>query len=142
MNCVLLKGRLVRDPDIRYSQADKSLCIASFTLAVNRPFAKKDNKDEQQADFISCKAFGKTGELVEKYLGKGREICIRGQIQTGSYTNKDGNKVYTTDVRVDELDFCGNKNDSSSNTNKATTNNSGDGFMNIPDGMDEELPFN
>lgn len=143
MNCVVLKGRLARDPNIKYSN---DMCIASFTIAVNRSFAKKD--DDVKADFISCKAFGKTGEVVEKYIGKGREIAIRGRIQTGNYTNKDGNKVYTTDVIAEEIDFCGSKKDGDNNGNGGNGNSSsgnnasaGEGFMNIPDGIDEELPF-
>ena len=131
MNQVNLLGRITRDPDIRYSQGEKSTCVAKFSLAVNRKF-KKD-----EADFINCIAFGKTAELIEKYIRKGSQLAVTGSIQTGSYTNKDGNKVYTTDVLVSELDFCGGKNETSNQGQPAS-----DGFMNIPDGIDEELPFN
>ena len=128
-------GRLVADPEIRYSQGGNATCIARYTLAVNRKFKKEG---EQDADFISCVAFGKNGEFAEKYLCKGMKIAVEGRIQTGSYTNKDGQKVYTTDIVVEGHDFCESK--GASTQNNAPAND--DGFMNIPDGLDEDLPFN
>lgn len=143
MNKVILMGRLTRDPEVRYSQGEKSTAVARYTLAVDRKF-KRDG--EQNADFINCIAFGKAGEFVEKYLHKGTKIAVTGRIQTGSYTNKDGQKVYTTDVVVEEQEFAESKgNGGSGNTPAAPANQSpadSDGFMNIPDGIDEELPFN
>lgn len=136
MNKVILIGRLTADPEVRYSQGEQSLCIARYRLAVNRK-ASKDR--EQEADFISCIAFGKQGEFVEKYLFKGMKIAVTGRIQTGSYTDKDGRKVYTTDVIAEEHEFCESKQNNDSATK---TNSNGDGWMNIPDGIDEyELPF-
>ena len=140
MNRVILTGRLVRDPEVRYSQGEKSIAIARYTLAVDRKFKKEG---EQSADFISCVAMGKNGEFAEKYLKQGTKIAIEGRIQTGSYTNKDGNKVYTTDVIVEGHEFCesksSNQNNSQSNNNNPAPNS--DGFISIPDGIDEELPF-
>lgn len=132
-------GRLTRDPEIRYSQGGNSLAIARYTLAVDRRF-KKDG--EQTADFINCIAFGKNGEFAEKYLRKGTKVAVTGRIQTGNYTNKDGVKVYTTDVVVEEHEFAESKN--TQQTNNQTQQNqqaTGDEFMNLPDGIDEELPF-
>lgn len=135
-------GRLVREPEVRYTIGENQTAIARYTLAVDRRF----NKDEQSADFISCVAFGKNGEFAEKYLHKGTKIAIVGHIQTGSYTNKDGQKVYTTDVVVEEQEFAESKNASGGNNGSGyagqQSNGAGDGFMNIPDGIDEELPFN
>lgn len=136
-------GRLVREPEVRYTIGENQTAIARYTLAVDRRF----NKDEQSADFISCVAFGKNGEFAEKYLHKGTKITIVGRIQTGSYTNKDGQKVYTTDVVVEEQEFAESKNASGSNNGGGNaghqSNGAGDGFMNIPDGIDDaELPFN
>ena len=145
MNKVILMGRIVRDPEIRYSQGEKSTAIARYSLAVPRKF-KRDG--DQECDFISCVAFGKLGEFAEKYLRKGTKIVIVGRIQTGSYTNKDGQKVYTTDVVVEEQEFAESKNASSQNSDNRTSSPHGsapdsDGFMNIPDGIDDsELPFN
>ena len=143
MNKVHLMGRLTRDPEVRYSQGENATAIARYTLAVDRRYNR--NNDEQSADFINCVAFGRNGEFAEKYLRKGTKIVVTGRIQTGSYTNKDGVKVYTTDVVVEEQDFAESKNNSSagngSNSAPATQDTS-DGFMNIPDGIDEELPFN
>lgn len=142
MNKVIIMGRLVRDPDVRYSQnGTDSIAIARYTLAVDRRRSSRDN--EQSADFISCVAFGKAGEFAEKYLHQGTKIAIIGRIQTGSYTNKDGHKVYTTDVIVEEQEFA----ESKANNNQAPSNNASsgsfDGFMSIPDGVDDEgLPFN
>ena len=138
MNKVMLMGRLTRDPDVRYSQGENASTIARFSLAVDRRF----NNSEQTADFISCIAFGKTAEFIEKYFIKGTKIVIEGRIQTGSYTNKDGQKVYTTDVVCEQVEFAESKNNSSSNENQNRPNVNSDGFMNIPDGIDEELPFN
>lgn len=142
MNCSQLVGRLVRDPEIKYSQGQNSICIASFTIAVDRRF-KRDG--EPTADFINCKAFGKQGEFVEKYFSKGKRIGLVGRIQTGSYTNKDGNKVYYTEVICDQVEFVDNKGDSGNGggqTQQTAAAKPDDGFMNIPDGIDEELPFN
>ena len=116
MNKVILMGRLTRDPEVRYSQAAEPLAIARYTLAVDRRFQRRDNSgNEQTADFISCVAFGRQGEFAEKYLKQGTKIAITGRIQTGSYTNKDGNKVYTTEVIVEEQEFAESKNASSGN---------------------------
>lgn len=162
MNKVILMGRLTRDPEIRYSQGENSMAIARYTLAVDRRFNR--NGDENSADFIGCVAFGKSAEFAERYLHKGTKIVVTGRIQTGSYTNKDGVKVYTTDVVVEDQEFAESKNSAGNNDggyNNAGFGNSGynnsgygsaparpqptaagDGFMNIPDGIDEELPFN
>jgi single-strand DNA-binding protein len=146
MNKVILMGRLTRDPDVRYSSGDSSTAVARYTLAVDRRF--KRNGDDQTADFINCVAFGRQGEFAEKYLRKGVKIAVTGRIQTGSYTNKDGQKVYTTDVVIDEQEFAESKNAAGEGTNtgftpidNAQAADPGDGFMNIPDGIDEELPF-
>ena len=141
MNKVILMGRLTRDPEVRYAQGNDNMAIASYSLAVDRRF-KKDG-DEQTADFINCIAFGKAGEFAEKYFRKGTKIAVVGRIQTGSYTNKDGQKVYTTDVVVEEQEFAESKGSGSTEGAQTTKTPSGsDGFMNIPDGIDEELPFN
>ena len=187
MNKVILMGRLTRDPDIRYTQGDSQMCIARYTLAVDRRF-NRNNNDGQNADFISCVAFGRSGEFADKYLRKGTKIAVTGRLQTGSYTNKDGVKVYTTDVVVEDQEFAESKNasqnsgqsygggrdsrDSYSGGNRGGSygerrddrrdrDQGGqtmggynapqggndrqadaiDGFMNIPDGIDEELPF-
>lgn len=148
MNKVILMGRLTRDPEVRYSQGENSTAVARYTLAVDRRFRR--DGDQQTADFINCVAFGHQGEFAEKYLRKGIKIAITGRIQTGSYTNKDGQKVYTTDVVVEEQEFAESKTASERNGNPSTPapqegpepSSSGDGFMNIPDGIDEELPFN
>lgn len=141
MNKVELVGRLTRDPEIRYTQGENASAIARFSVAVNRRF--KNAEGNYEADFINCIAFGKNAEFIEKYFTKGMAIGLSGRIQTGSYTNKDGQKVYTTDVVVEETEFVESK---SSNT---TTNNASptpetlakDDFMNIPDDVDGELPF-
>ena len=139
MNKVILMGRLTRDPEVRMSG---DTAVARFSLAVDRRF-KKDG--EQTADFINCVAFGKTGEFIEKYGRKGTKFVVEGRIQTGSYTNKDGQKVYTTDVVVEQVEFAeskasvdGNATNNTSNSNTPTDTS----FMDIPDGIDEELPFN
>ena len=145
MNKVILMGRLTRDPEVRYSQGEQATAIARYTLAVDRRF-KRDA--EQTADFIGCVAFGKLGEFAEKYLRKGTKVVVTGRIQTGSYTNKDGQKVYTTDVVVEECEFAESKNAAGDNSQftpsdrPSPSSAAGDGFMNIPDGIDEELPFN
>ena len=136
MNKVILMGRLTKDPEVRYSQGENATAVARYTLAVDRQF-KRDG--DQSADFINCIAFGKRGEFAEKYLRKGTKIAVVGRIQTGSYTNKDGQKVYTTDVIVDEHEFVESKASQQNGGDSAPV--SSDGFTSIPDGIDEELPF-
>lgn len=145
MNKVILMGRLTRDPEVRYSQGENASAVARYTLAVDRRF-RRDG--EATADFIGCVAFGRAAEFAEKYLRQGTKIAVTGRIQTGSYTNRDGVKVYTTDVVVEEQEFAESKaaGGSSSESYQASpmpspSANIGDGFMNIPDGIDEELPF-
>ncbi len=146
MNKVILMGRLTRDPEVRYSQGEQATAVARYTIAVDRRF-KRDG-DQQSADFIGCVAFGRLGEFAEKYLRKGTKVAITGRIQTGSYTNRDGQKVYTTDVVVEECEFAESKNAGGDNSGFIPVDRpspgsaAGDGFMNIPDGIDEELPFN
>lgn len=148
MNKVILMGRLTRDPDIRYSTGDQTMAIARYTLAVDRRGRRDQNNDNQQtADFISCVAFGRSAEFAEKYLRKGLKICVTGRIQTGSYTNKEGQKVYTTDVVVEDHEFAESKNASGGGDSysqapaPSAPSDAADGFMNIPEGIDEELPF-
>ena len=136
MNKVILIGRCTRDPEVRYSQGENATAVARYTLAVDRQF-KRDG--DQSADFINCIAFGKRGEFAEKYLRKATKIAVVGRIQNGSYTNKDGNKVYTTDVVVDEHEFVESKASQQNGGDSAPV--SSDGFTSIPDGIDEELPF-
>lgn len=146
MNKVVLMGRLTRDPEVRYSAGENAMAIARYTLAVDRRFRREN---EASADFINCVTFGKSAEFAEKYFRQGLKVVVAGRIQTGSYTNRDGVKVYTTDVVVEEQEFAESKNSSGSNNSAANntsqssrpTSNAGDGFMNIPDGIDEELPF-
>ncbi len=149
MNKVILMGRLTRDPEIRYSQGEKATAVARYTLAVDRSY-RRDG--ENNADFIGCVAFGRTAEFAEKYFRQGTKIAIVGRIQTGSYVNKDGVKVYTTDVVVDEQEFAESKAASQNNAGYGGSYQAaapkpepsaaiGDGFMNIPEGIDEELPF-
>ena len=145
MNKVILMGRLTRDPNVRYSPRNNSqeeMAIARYTLAVDRRGAKDG---QQSADFISCVAFGRDGEFAEKYLKQGTKVVVTGRIQTGSYTNRDGQKVYTTDVIVEEQEFAESKRSSENAGNGKNAAPApfpdGDGFMNIPDGIDEELPF-
>lgn len=146
MNKVILMGRLTRDPAITYSQQDTQTMIARYTLAVDRRF---NRNGEQTADFISCVAFGRSAEFAQKYLKQGTKIAVTGRIQTGSYTNKDGNKVYTTDVVIEEQEFAESKNSSSSGDgssyqpagNPAPSNASAEGFMSIPEGIEDDLPF-
>lgn len=147
MNKVILMGRLTRDPEIRYSQGEQSTAVARFTLAVDRRF-KRDG-DQQTADFIGCVAFGRTAEFLERYCHQGTKLVLEGRIQTGSYTNKDGVRVYTTDVVAENVEFAESK--AAANNNEGYQASSrpepvsaaGDGFMNIPDGVEDEgLPFN
>lgn len=148
MNKVILMGRLTRDPEVRYSTGENSTAIANYTLAVDRRY-KKDG--EATADFIRCIAFGHVAEFAEKYFKQGLKVVVTGRIQTGSYTNRDGQKVYTTDVVVEDQEFAESKAASESNARNAPHRDAGkdvpgrmpaeEGFMNIPDGIDEELPF-
>jgi single-strand DNA-binding protein len=145
MNKVILMGRLTRDPEVRYSQGESATAVARFTLAVDRRF----RRDDASTDFIGCVAFGRNAEFIEKYFRQGTKALITGRIQTGSYTNRDGQKVYTTDVVVEDQEFAESKNASGANdagfapmSRPQPSAAIGDGFMNIPDGIDEELPFN
>ena len=145
MNKVILMGRLTRDAEVRYSSGDASTAVARFSIAVDRRF-KRDG-DEQTADFINCVAFGRTGEFMERFGRKGTKFLVEGRIQTGSYTNKDGQRVYTTDVVVENVEFAESKASSDNSgyvpaDRPSPSGAAGDGFMNIPDGIDEELPFN
>ena len=152
MNKVVLMGRLTRDPEIRYSQGETASAVARYTLAVDRRFKRQN--DEQTADFISCVSFGKTAEFIERYLKQGTKVVGCGRIQTGSYTNREGQKVYTTDVVIEEIEFAESKNAAANSgfdnagysqpsmARPEPSQAAGDGFMNIPDGIDEELPFN
>ena len=153
MNRVILMGRLTRDPEVRYSQGERTMAIARYTLAVDRRGRRNQDGNEQTADFINCVAFDRAGEFAEKYFRQGMRVLISGRIQTGSYTNRDGQKVYTTDIVVDDQEFADSKNASSGNeggygnsyqqSRPAPSNAIGDGFMNIPDGVEDEgLPFN
>ena len=152
MNKVILMGRLTRDPEVRYSAGDNSMAIARYTLAVDRRFGRRDG--EATAEFIGCVAFGRSAEFAEKYFRQGLKVVVTGRIQTGSYTNRDGQKVYTTDVVVEDQEFAESKAASAEHgvmpsaaaprpsapaPSQASVS---DGFMNIPDGIDEELPFN
>jgi single-strand DNA-binding protein len=155
MNKVVLMGRLTREPDVRFTQGQDQKCIARYTLAVDRRKAR--DSEGQQADFVSCVAFGKAGEFVDKYCHKGTKLVVSGRIQTGSYTNRDGQKVYTTDVVAEDQEFAESKSAAGNGTgeavrtdaaagasgeNQSNSEAAGDGFMSIPDGIDEELPFN
>lgn len=139
MNKVILIGRLCADPEVRYSQNQNQTAVARYRLAVDRRFKREG---EQTADFISCVAFGKAAEFAEKYLRQGTKIAITGRIQTGSYTNREGQKVYTTDVVVEEQEFAESKGASGNIEGSAPQATDPDGFMSLPDGIDEELPFN
>ena len=152
MNSVVLIGRLTRDPEVRYSSGENQTAVARYTLAVDRRF-RRDG--EPTADFIPCVIFGRSAEFAEKYFRQGLKVVVTGRIQTGSYTNKDGQKVYTTDVVVEEQEFAESKATSDANAGSFShaggfqqapaptpAADAGDGFMNIPDGIDEELPFN
>ncbi len=146
MNKVILMGRLTRDAEVRYSQGDNSSAVARFSLAVDRRFARQG--DEQNADFINCVAFGRTAEFLERFGRKGTKFVVEGRIQTGSYTNKDGQRVYTTDVVVENVEFAESKANSGNGggdfapASRPEPSGADSGFMNIPDGIDEELPFN
>ena len=155
MNKVILMGRLTRDPEVRYSQGERAMAIARYTLAVDRRGRRGGNGDDsaQTADFIPCVAFDRAGEFAEKYFHQGTKLVVTGRIQTGSYTNRDGQKVYTTEVIVEDQEFAesksnqGNNSSSAASVAKPTPNPNpsapdDNGFMNIPDGLDEELPFN
>ena len=154
MNKVILMGRPTRDPEVRYTQGEQAMAVARYTLAVDR----RGKNQENSADFIQCVAFGKAGEFAERYLHKGTKIVLTGRIQTGSYTNKEGQRVYTTDVVAEDQEFAESKAASDRNSSDFAANNNygggyqqsgrpvpsqapSDGFMNIPDGIDEELPF-
>lgn len=156
MNKVILMGRLTRDPEVRYSQGERSMAIARYTLAVDRRGRRNQEGSEQTADFIPCVAFDRAGEFAEKYFRQGMRVLISGRIQTGSYTNRDGQKVYTTEVIIEEQEFADSKNGSGGGTGGGygggyqqlasrpePASAIGDGFMNIPDGVEDEgLPFN
>lgn len=142
MNKIILMGRLTKDPEVRYSQGERATAIARYTLAVERRFGRNNGRDgEQNADFINCIAFGKNGEFAEKYLHKGIKILVEGRIQTGSYTSKDGVKVYTTDVVVESCEFAESKSANQRERPQTMPQTDSDGFMAIPDGIDSELPF-
>ena len=139
MNKVILVGRLTRDPEVRYSQGENTMAIARYTIAVNRRFKREG---DPEADFIRCVVFGRAAEFAEKYFRQGLRIAISGRIQTGSYTNKEGVKVYTTEVVVEEQEFADSMAEREhTQTPASAPESSGDGFMNIPEGIDEELPF-
>ena len=145
MNKVILIGRLTREPEIRYSQGNDQMAIARYTLAVERRY---NRNAEQTADFINCVAFGRLAEVAEKYFHRGTKLAVTGRIQTGSYTNKDGNKVYTTDVVIEDQEFAESKGSSSSDGGSyqpagrpSPANASADGFMSIPEGIEDDLPF-
>lgn len=142
MNKVILMGRLTKDPEVRYTQGSPSKCVAHYTLAVDRRFKHNENSNEPTADFISCVAFNKAGEFAEKYFRKGTKIAVTGRIQTGSYTRQDGQKAYTTEVVIEEQEFAESKKDGSSSDGVAAVPTTDDSYMSIPDGIDEELPFN
>lgn len=145
MNKVILMGRLTRDPEVRYSQGDEPMAVARYTLAVDRR-GRRDDNNGQNADFISCVAFAKNAEFAEKYLRKGIKIAITGRLQTGSYNDREGRKVYTTDVVIEDQEFAESKSSQNSQNGGQQVppeqSDAGDGFINIPDGIDEELPFN
>lgn len=147
MNKVILMGRLTRDPEVRYSQGAEPLAIARYTLAVDRRGRRDANNGDQTADFIQCVSFGRTAEFAEKYLKQGTKMLVSGRIQTGSYTNKDGNRVYTTEVVVEEQEFAESKASASGNGGYQSEERpvasaaSADGFMSIPEGIENDLPF-
>ena len=153
MNRVILMGRLTRDPEVRYSQGERSMAIARYTLAVDRRGRRSQEGGEQTADFINWVAFDRAGEFAEKYFRQGMRVLISGRLQTGSYTNREGQKVYTTEVIIDDQEFADSKNASGGGqggggyqqpaSRPAPSSAIGDGFMNIPDGVEDEgLPFN
>ena len=144
MNKVILMGRLTRNPEVRYGSGENSTSVARYTIAVDRRF-KRDG--EQNADFIGCVAFGRNAEFAEKYLRQGTKIVLTGRIQTGSYTNRDGQKVYTTDIVVEEQEFAESKAAAAGNSGQgnysrsSTAHSDANEFMTIPDNIDDELPF-
>ena len=145
MNKVVLVGRLTRDPEVRYSQGDSATAVARYTVAVDRRY-KRDG--EPTADFIPCVVFGRSAEFAEKYFRQGMRISVSGRIQTGSYTNKDGVRVYTTEVIVEDQEFAESKGSSSSDGGSyqpagrpSPANASAEGFMSIPEGIEDDLPF-
>lgn len=138
MNKVVLLGRLTRDPELRYSGGEDSRAVARYTIAVNRRFQREN---EATADFIPCVAFGRSAEFAEKYFRQGMRVSVSGRLQTGSYTNKGGVRVYTTDVIVEEQEFAESRSEQDRNVIPERDIELGDGFMNVPDGMDEELTF-
>ncbi len=154
MNRVILMGRLTRDPEVRYTQGERSMAVARYTLAVDRRGRRNQDGNEQTADFINIVAFDRAGEFAEKYFRQGMRVLVSGRIQTGSYTNKEGQRVYTTDIIVDDQEFADSKNSAGGNgdnggygyqqaSRPAPSSAIGDGFMNIPDGVEDEgLPFN
>lgn len=150
MNKVILMGRLTRDPEVRYSQGASQTAVARFSIAVDRRFKREGEPD---ADFFNCTAFGKQAEFIERYLRKGIKVVVCGRIQNDNYTNKDGQMVYSVRVMIDEVEFAESKNAQNNNdggynggytggNSAPAPSGAGDGFMNIPDGIDEELPFN
>ncbi len=142
MNKVILCGRLTRNPDIRYTQGAEPMAIARFTLAVDRRVRRNGAENEQTADFIQCVSFGRAAEFAEKYLKQGTKLIVSGRIQTGSYTNKDGNRVYTTEVVVEEQEFAESKAASERSSERLTQEDAySDEFMSIPEGIDTDLPF-
>ena len=152
MNRVILMGRLTRDPEVRYSQGERSMAIARYTLAVDRRGRRGQDGNDQTADFINCVAFDRAGEFAEKYFRQGMRVLVSGRLQTGSYVNKDGQRVYTTEVILDDQEFADSKGaasymsgygQSAPSQRPAPTSEIGDVFMNIPDGVEDEgLPFN
>ena len=152
MNRVILMGRLTRDPEVRYSQGERSMAIARYTLAVDRRGRRGQDGNDQTADFINCVAFDRAGEFAEKYFRQGMRVLVCGRLQTGSYVNKDGQRVYTTEVILDDQEFADSKGSASDMSGygqsapaqrPTPTSAIGDGFMNIPDGVEDEgLPFN
>lgn len=136
MNKVIEIGRMTKDPEPYYTQGEEPVCISKFSLAVNR------GSNNDKADFFNCVAFGKTAEFINKYFKKGMKIALEGHLQSGSYNDKNGNKVYTTDIVVEQCEFCEKKVDGEASGSSHENSNVTDGFMNIPDGIDEELPFN
>lgn len=145
MNRVILMGRLTRDPEVRYTQGERSMAVARYTLAVDRRGARKSQDgNEQTADFINIVAFDRAGEFAEKYFRQGMRVLVSGRIQTGSYTNKEGQRVYTTDIIADDQEFADSKNASAGGKQAPEMGKPiSDGFMSIPDGVeDESLPFN
>lgn len=144
MNKVILLGNLTRDPEIRYSQGEKQMAVARFSLAVNRRFSRQGDTD---TDFFNCTAFGKQAEFVEKYFKQGSRMLLTGRVQNDNYTNKNGEKVYSVQIMVEEVEFAERKSAQSNNQTQnqnqpAQANGADDDFMNIPDGIEDGLPFN